>query len=319
MKSLFKWLKIATFSIVGLLLIIILTGFVYEQFMRFKANRQFNSLGKQIDIGLHKLNYLELGHGKPEVIFESGLDGGGFLTWSKVQPKVAKFASTLAYNRAGILWSERGNNPKTCDKMADELYFLLKKTNHKGPYILVGHSLAGYMLRSFIEKHPNEVAGIIFVDVAHPKQNNKTNLPPTSILNFLNSIGIARIISTNHQYSNTLFNEKFNIIARSFGYKSFPTVFEEYHCVEKLAAEADKINSFGNIPLYILTGTNEKMNLENMPKKFFNTKLEQQKSLLKLSTNSKQIMAKNSGHFIQFDEPDLVIEAIRQLVENNKN
>ena len=319
MKLFIKWVKFLSLSLLGLLLLIVFTGFCYEQFMRFKANKEFKMEGKLVNVGQHQLNYLELGNGKPEVVFESGLDGGGFLAWSKVQPEIAKISTTISYNRAGFLWSERGNNPKTCEAMADELYFLLKKTNHNGPYILVGHSLAGYMLRSFIKKHPNEVAGIVFVDVSHPKQNNKINLPPTSCLNFLNSIGIARIISNNHQYSNTLFNEKFNIIARSFGYKSFPTVFEEYHCVEKLAAEADKIKSFGNIPLYILTGTNEKMNLENMPKKIFNTKLEQQKSLLKLSTNSKQIMAKNSGHYIQFDEPDLVIETIRQLVENNKN
>lgn len=318
MKSFIKWVKILVLSLVGFILLIILIGFCFEQFMRFKASNEFEMEGKLVNIGQHQLNYLALGKGKPEVVFESGLDGGGFLAWSKVQPEIAKISTTISYNRAGFLWSERGTNPKTCDAMADELYFLLKKTNHHGPYILVGHSLAGYMLRSFIKKHPNEVAGIVFVDVSHPKQNNKINLPPTSLLVFLNAIGIARIISNNHQYSNTLFNEKFNIIARSFGYKSFPTVFEEYHCLQKIAAEADKINSFGDIPLIILSGTNKKKSYRRMSKSEYVSKLKNQKSLLQLSTKSEQILAKNSEHFIQFEEPNLVIQAIKKLIERKR-
>lgn len=319
MKSLLKWLKIISISILGLILFTLLAGFCFEQFMRLKANREFKMQGKLINIEQHQLNYLALGKGKPEVVFESGLDGGGFLTWSKIQPEIAKVTTTISYNRAGFLWSERGNNPKTCEAMADELYLLLKKTNHKGPYILVGHSLAGYILRSFIKKHPNEVAGIIFIDVSHPKQNNDINIPPTWVLNFLNSIGYIRYInSKDFQYPNTLFSEKFNVLARSFAYKSTSSAFEEYHHVKQLAEEANKINTFGNIPLLILTAANKKKHLKYESEREFNTHLNFQKTLLKLSTNSEQVLAKNSGHCIQFDEPSLVIETIRKLIAQNR-
>jgi pimeloyl-ACP methyl ester carboxylesterase len=318
MKSLIKWLKIITISIVAFILLTLLAGFCHEQFMRYQARKEFKMVGKLVNIGQHQLNYLALGKGKPEVVFESGLDGGGFLTWSKVQPEIAKFATTISYNRAGFLWSEGGNNPKSCEAMADELYLLLKKTNHNGPYILVGHSLAGYILRSFISKHPTEVAGIIFVDVAHPNQNNDIKLPPICILNFLNSVGYLRYInSKDFQYPNTSFNDKFNTIARAFAHKSTAAAFEEYHQVKQLAKEADKINTFGKVPLYILTAANKPKHLKYESDSEFNTHLNYQKSLLNLSGNSKQILAENSDHCIQFDEPTLVIESIRKLIDQN--
>lgn len=98
------------------------------------------------------------------------------MAWGQVQDRTAKFTSTVPYDRAGIMWSERGDNPKTCEAMADELYELLQRSENKGPFILVGHSLAGYLLRPFVAKHASEIAGIVFVDATHPDQWNR--LPP---------------------------------------------------------------------------------------------------------------------------------------------
>lgn len=151
-----KFIKPTLIALLSLVLVVLLTGFIYEQVSRMKV-RKYEVGETFADVDGLKLHYKAMGTGKPTVVFESG----SLLSWYKAQPEVAKFASTFSYDRAGILMSQRGNKPKTGDNMAADLYMLLKKMGHDGPYILVGHSMAGVILRSFVDKYANEVAGIV--------------------------------------------------------------------------------------------------------------------------------------------------------------
>jgi pimeloyl-ACP methyl ester carboxylesterase len=320
-----KWLKIILLSILGLVFSLILIGFAYEHISRFYIKRNFPIQGKLIDIGDHKLNLKLKGNGGPLVVFESGLDPGGSLVWDQVQDEVSTFTSTASYDRAGILWSERGNNPKTGEAMAMELYKLLKKADQNGPYILVGHSLAGYFLRSFVAKYPEEILGIIFVEAAHPDQSHRfpeevasmPSMPPDWILEFVNSIGIVR------QFRLFFANESsktdsLNIISNSYLPVSVPAVLEEMKNTEALAEEAGKISSFGDIPLIVITGTSVTRR-EDYPTQELGIKVEEiwmqmQKELLELSTNSEHVLASKSGHYVQLEQPEVVIEAIRKML-----
>src|SRR4030042_6527176 len=118
------WLKRILLSILGLILALIITGFVYEQISRFQAKRKIPVRGELIDIGDHKLNINIKGEGGPLVVFEAGVDGGGSLVWLKVQNEVSKFHVTASYDRAGILFSERGKNPKTGEAIEVETHTL---------------------------------------------------------------------------------------------------------------------------------------------------------------------------------------------------
>jgi hypothetical protein len=132
---------------------------------------------------------------------ESGLDQGGAMVWSKVQDQTARFTSTVSYDRAGIMWSERGGNPKTCEAMADE---------------------------------------------------------------------------------------------------------------------AARINTFGDIPLIVITETGENRKDEYPSEALAKTSIalwgEMRAELLKMSTRSKHVLAAKSGHFVMLDQPDVVIDAIKELV-----
>lgn len=321
-NKIFKWILI---SILSLPFLFVFTGFVYEQVSRSLTARKFPVQGKLVDVNGHKLNVQSYGTGKPVVVFESGLDMGGSLVWKKVQPDVARFATVVSYDRAGILWSERGENPKTCEAMADELYTLLQNSNHTGPYILVGHSMAGYMLRSFIKNHADEVAGVVFVDVSHPDQLNRfpeiramMSRPSDWITNFKSSIGITRWFAPPNQYPATFESDSINMIPNAYMPMSLHTVLEELTNFEKLGVEANAISSFGEIPLVVITGTDEKRIDEFTDKevglKFGKLWMEMQTDLLSLSSNSKHILADRSGHYVQLDQPEIVIEAVRSLI-----
>jgi pimeloyl-ACP methyl ester carboxylesterase len=108
-----------------------------------------------------------LGASGPSVVLISGL-GDRMTTWDSVQPAVATFARVLAYDRAGIGRSEPGPAPRTVSRMADELHALLPHTGLDAPYVIVGHSLGGFVAQLYAARYPGDVAGIVLVDPSLP-------------------------------------------------------------------------------------------------------------------------------------------------------
>jgi pimeloyl-ACP methyl ester carboxylesterase len=289
-------------KIIGLFIIISVIGFVYEQYSR--ATTKLEPVGELADVGGYTLHYLKKGDGDATVVFESGSDIGGHLAWYKVQDEVSKFATTISYDRAGLMWSQRGNKARTGENMADELHSLLEKANVKKPYTLVGHSLAGLILRSFVKKYPNEVKSIIFVDASHPEQNKyldiTTEQTPLWLIDYANSIGLIRLFMTQN-FPNTKDEDMINHTIKAMTYKGVHTSIEEMNQFDILADEANKISSFNDIPLTIISG--------NINDKLW---MELQEKLLNLSTNSKHIKVQGAGHYIQLDKPNVVVDAIKE-------
>lgn len=102
------------------------------------------------------------------MIFDSAL-GGSSLSWTLVQPAVARTAHACAYDRAGFGWSDAGPMPRTAARCADELRELLRRADVPRPYVLVGHSFGGLVMRVFAARWPQEVAGLILIEPAIPE------------------------------------------------------------------------------------------------------------------------------------------------------
>lgn len=321
-----KWVKLLCLSVAGLIVLFLVVGFAYEQIARTIVQKAFPARGQSVSVGDHSLNVKSKGNGGPLVVFESGLDQGGAMVWGRVQDQTARFTSTVSYDRAGIMWSERGGNPKTCEAMADELYELLKKSDKQGPYILVGHSLAGYILRSFVAKHATEIAGIVFVDVTHPDQWNRlppelnTSLPPRWVIRLASNVGAVRLFVPSG-YPGISKEDSLNVVVGAYFPVSLPAMQEEFQNVRSLADEAARINTFGDIPLIVITGTGENRKDEYPSEALAKTSIalwgEMQAELLKMSTRSKHVLAAKSGHFVMLSQPDVVIEAIKELVNRS--
>jgi pimeloyl-ACP methyl ester carboxylesterase len=103
------------------------------------------------------------------VVFESGM-GASCLSWTLVQPKVAEFARTVSYDRAGHGWSDLSLEPRTARRIAQELHALLAAAGIHEPYVLVGHSFGGYVIRTFVQLYRDEVVGMVLVDSIHPTE-----------------------------------------------------------------------------------------------------------------------------------------------------
>ena len=119
--------------------------------------------GFNVKVDGHRLHYYKKGNGGPTVVFETAFDPAGHLQWYNIQQALPDSYTSISYDRAGILWSDRGDKPKSGDEIAKDLHQLLEKANVPKPYILVGHSFGGTLTRFFVHTFPNDVAGVILV------------------------------------------------------------------------------------------------------------------------------------------------------------
>jgi pimeloyl-ACP methyl ester carboxylesterase len=131
--------------------------------------KDYEPPGQLIDIGDCRLHLHCAGAGSPAVVFEAAL-GASSLSWSLVQPGVARVTKACVYDRAGFGWSEGGPLPRTATRIADELVDLLRCARVPSPYILVSHSFGGLVARVLAARNPDLLAGLVFVDPAHPEE-----------------------------------------------------------------------------------------------------------------------------------------------------
>src|SRR5690348_14311024 len=120
--------------------------------------------GRVIDVGGHRLHLYCSGHGTPTVVIETGLGDIGS-DWTLVQQRVGASTRICTYDRAGYGWSDPGPMPRTFDQLNLELRDVLTRAGERGPFVLVGHSFGGGVVRQFAYTYPHDVAGLVFVDI----------------------------------------------------------------------------------------------------------------------------------------------------------
>lgn len=247
-----------------------------------------------VDIGGYSLYIDCQGEGTPTVVLDSGSGLSG-RSWLLVQHRIAQYTRVCSYDRAGIGGSDPGPTaPRSSQIMADELHTLLQNAHLPGPYVLVGHSLGGYNVRLFANAYPDDVAGMVFVDIPHEDLNTRYGeVSPRWAEEFEASWGDSEGITLEMWYAT------------------------QQALRDARAAGPDPL--YGAMPLVVLTATQEGPPLENPSlaetEAFRRVWNDLQADLAGLSSNSQHWFAEESGHFVQNDQPELVDEAVRWVVE----
>lgn len=245
---------------------------------------------RMVDVGGHKLFTRLRGqdHPGPLVVLEHGY-GSSWSAWDRVAMQVEDWAPVLAYGRAGYGTSEVGPDPRTAERIADELHALLAATEFPPPYVLVGHSFGGFILRAFAAKYPADVAGLVLVDGAHEDLDQ-----------VFKEIAPAKFAES-------------EAAAETWRATKAPKgAIQEYAAMEQTREQMRQITSLPDVPAVILSaGLGEAGDPPELRKEF--TALQYQ--WLALLPHGRQVVVEDSGHQIPMTHPKPVVDAIREVLD----
>ncbi|MBX5230420.1 alpha/beta hydrolase [Rhizobium sp. NLR9b] len=323
-------LKLFSSGLVALVVLPVAVSYVYEMLSRHWTWAKYPTPGRLIDIGGRNIHLDCRGQGSPAVIFEAGLDGYGTLSWAKVHDSVARVTRACAYDRAGIMWSEPKSSPQHADAVAEDLQAVLLNAGEKGPFVLVGHSIGGPYSMAYTRKFGDQVAGLVFVGASHPDQvarfaeGANGQLDSTSeAMQFAASLartGIIRLMATADGAHDVPVHvtEK----AKAFISTSLAAVVSENLNVDRSLEQAGSLRTLGDRPLLVLTAmaplSNDALKAENMSRHDDTRRREVWRKLHEdessWSTRSRHQLLADSGHYIQFARPDVVVAAVLDVV-----
>jgi pimeloyl-ACP methyl ester carboxylesterase len=264
--------------------------------------------GVLVDVGGYRVHLYCTGEAAPTVM----IAGAGFsFDWALVQPEVAKFSRVCTYDPAGFAWSDAGPGPG-CAGRVDEIHKLLQHAGVNGPYVLTGLSIGGLVARLYAARYPGDVAGMVIVDHAFLNLGGETPVNTSTSRPGLDSPPVL-ISQTPIVLSVEDISHFENLPARTRDlhrwamslHPGLPTVETAEGCMADVdAATRDLAQPLGDMPLAVVSTANASPNYPKL-----------QAMLLGLSRNSKQFLAEKSLHAVEIDQPDVVIRAIREVVD----
>lgn len=315
-----KWIRNAVLVLLVLVGVAGIAGVVVEQVGRRSAGRAFPPKGQLVEFDGKQSHLYCLGQGSPTVVLESGLDIAGSEAWNTVQPLIAEETRVCSYDRAGILWSEARSEPRDANRIAEELHALLTAAMVAPPYVMVGHSLGGLLVRVYEGRYPEDVAGVVLVDSSHPEQFERYPPLVQRMMARVDSVRPSRLATRFMMDSGLrrLRADPPTDALQAYIWRSLPDgYYGELAARDTMSAEAAEVTSFGELPLMVLTaGKVAPMPgaPDSIPAALYRTWLALQDELATLSSNSVHKIIEGSTHYIQVDAPYAVVQAVGEVV-----
>ncbi len=318
-------------------------GMAYQSIGALKDRRRYLRLGRLVQVADGQRLYMsDMGPADgvhPTVIFESGIAATS-QNWLQIQEAVAGYTRAVSYDRGGLGWSSASASERTPSNIVRELRTLLQEAEIPGPYVLVGHSFGGLVVRQFAAQHPDEVAGVVLVDPMRVEEWPPVNEAQRKLLDRgvrmagygipVARFGLARLATTSLLCRSGRVSRAFS---RATARQGGPHVLERIRCevgkmprevwpivaahwssprfyhglaahlnaVPASVAEMDSARAVDGMPVVLLTpGKAEALCCER---------------LRRIGSEVQQVIAERSGHWVHLDEPELVMETIRGMVE----
>ncbi len=287
-----------------------------------------------------RLHLIDSGSDAPAVIFESGISAS-CLNWTGVRTEVSEFSRACAYDRAGLGWSERASTPRVTTQIVEELRALLAEAKIPSPFVLVGHSFGGLLVEAYAIRYPDEVAGLILVDplpvtewLHPPAPHSRTIARGVRLARrgaLLARIGVVRLalrllLAGARRIPQTIANVSSGsgetLISRLVGEvrkmpretwpilqahwsqpKGFEAMADYLEALPESSAQAAALGPLPRIPITILSASHST-----------SEQLAARDEMARRSPAGRHLLAAHSGHWIHLDQPELVIQSIREML-----
>lgn len=318
--------------------VLIIFGAMYQHIATKYDEQKYPPIGKMIDVGGYKLHMIDLGTNEQKgfTVVMDAASGSNCLDWQLVQPEIAKFVRVITYDRAGYAWSDASPLPRTSENIVQELHAMLHNANVSGPYILVGHSFGGLNVRFYENKYPKEIVGIILVDASHEEESKVLPAPAPgylqTILIGVVYLGVLRLCSYLPFMRKNLEKqiEKYSLaIQKMYQSQKSSTKFWSAVIAEGALKNQDcqvlkeQAPSLGDLPLTVISAGKPMLDYE-LAKNFYSCKQVDnmnkswellQADLVNKSSQGRQVIAEHSGHIIPYDQPEVIVQAVREMID----
>jgi pimeloyl-ACP methyl ester carboxylesterase len=322
----------------GILGLIVAGGVLYQILGARRSARRYPPPGAMTEIDGQRLHLMCVGTGRPAVLFEAGIAASS-LSWTRVIRDVGAFTRACAYDRAGLGWSEPSQAPRTVTRMVAELRGILA-TGAPGPAVLVGHSFGAFLILAYASQYPADVAGLVLLDPPtewHGISGQRARVlwggiqlsrvggvlarvgvvraclalltggAPGVPRNFVRVFGPTAARTLEHLVGEVrkLPPEVHPVVQSIWCQpKCFRAMAEHLAAFEETAAAADRATPLPDVPLAVVSSGDQPADI-----------IAQHRQLARLSSQGRHVVAAQSGHWIQLDEPDLVVRTIEEVVE----
>jgi pimeloyl-ACP methyl ester carboxylesterase len=318
-----------------------LASTAYQVASERQERRRYSPSGQLVDVGGHRMHIRCAGAGSPAVVIIPCI-GGTVAHWRTVVDDVASATAVCVYDRPGLDWSDAVARWPSAGALARELHDLLQAAGVPPPYVVVGHSIGGLIARMFTHLYPGEVRGMALIDSSHPQQHRR--LPhiwwfdgPFGTLalvafDFAWPLGLRRL--RNRLTSKPGFGEAAAVSASApvggddllLPSRNRRAEDKEQLALRSVGRAVDAIpGDLGDLPLAVVTSSDLDPNLteggEEQRKRsaFYPYWLTLQEELAALSRNSEHIVSPHAGHYVQWDDPELVAKAITDVVQRARS
>ncbi len=323
-------------------LLIVVAGVVYQLAGVRRDTLRYPAPGTIVEIENERLHVTCLGSGRPVVLFESGIAASS-LSWTALVRQIAQFTRGCAYDRAGLGWSAASRVPRTDASMLAEMRGVLQHADDGASAVLVGHSFGALLVCAYASQHPSEVAGLVLLDP--PSEWHETTVRQRRMLwggiqlsrlgGLLARVGVVRgcltLLTGGAPAVPRNFVRVFGpSVARELGHlvgevqklppeihpmvqalwcqpKCFRAMAHHLAALQQTATAVGRLTSLPDVPLVVISSTDHSDEI-----------IARHCRLAALSPKGRHIIARRSGHWIQFDEPDLVVEVVRAIVEETR-
>ena len=303
-----RWTKRILAGFSGLLIVGALAGAAYQSYATRRDLAATPHPGRLVDVGGHRLHLWCTGAGAPTVILENGL-GGSSASWGFVQPEVARFTRVCSYDRAGMGYSDSGPSPRTARRIASELAVLVDRSSVGPAVVLAAASSGGLNVRVFASDHPGRVAGLVLVDASHEDQAHE--VPRIArFVPLLSAVGIFRLLDVSFGLSLDSLPPSSQHFERATRFRAagYQAAADEITNIHETASQVRTSRRRLTIPVVVVTGARGAEG----------TWANLQRDQVTLSETGCQIIAERAGHLVAIDRPDVVVEAIRAVVERTR-
>lgn len=314
-------------------------GALYQLVQTAKYERRFGPPGLLVDVGGHRLHVTCQGQDQPVVVLESGIAASS-LSWSMVQPEIATFTRVCAYDRAGLAWSDAPSCPLTFARVVDEFAAVIAHVADGERCVLVGHSFGSWIVRAYASRHPESIVGLVLVDpptewlvmTPHRARLLRGGRYLSRIGALLARLGVVRACLTlltsgapgaPRQFVKIFGPTAARTLERLVGeVRKLPTDIQpivqalwcQPKCFHAMAAHLLALERNGasiaafdlpeEIPVIVISSGNQPPE-----------QIAEHRILANRSANGRHMTAARSGHWVQFDEPGLIVAEVRGLVE----